>query len=196
MDMQLSEIAIEQVPETVGEAPYRFRRFISSERIQSEVRRLGRELNRDYADRDPVLIGVLNGCFLFMADLSRELRLAASIDFVKLSSYRDGMTAGRLHLEKSVGLDIRDRHVILVEDIVDTGNSLGFLRNHVRGLGVASLAMAAMFVKESAIRLNHRPEYTGMVIPDDFVVGYGLDHGGRWRQLPDLYVLIPHEEQA
>ncbi|MBI5059033.1 hypoxanthine phosphoribosyltransferase [candidate division KSB1 bacterium] len=194
--MQLSQMVIEHGPETIGEAPYCFRRFISSERIQNEVRRLGQELSRDFAGRDPVLIGVLNGCFLFMADLSRELRVEVSIDFVKLSSYRDGMQAGRLNLDKNVGLDIAGRHVILVEDIVDTGNSLDFLRTHIRGLGVASLSMVAMFVKESAIRLNRQPEYTGLVIPDDFVVGYGLDHGGRWRQLADLYVLIPHEDQA
>ena len=179
--------------EIIGTEPFRFRPMVRAAEISAHVQRVGRELARDYADKNPVLIGVLNGGFMFMADLMRAMHIPCEIDFVKIESYRKEMRSGELTLLKSADVALKGRHVILVEDIVDTGKSLDYLRGHVRTHQPASLAMAAMFVKESALAMDRKPEYLGKVIPDDFVVGYGLDHAGQWRHLPDLYVLVEED---
>lgn len=175
--------------ETVGSGPHRFRPLISRDVIQAHVKQLAERLRDDYRDKDPVFVGVLNGCFIFMADLVRAMNVPCEMDFIQLSSYRNGMTAGELSLLKDVDLDISGRHVLLVEDIVDTGKSLGFLRRHLQERGPASLAMVSMFVKPGKMAADAVVEYVGMEIPDEFVVGYGLDYAQHWRQLPDLYVL-------
>ncbi len=192
--MSASNVAL--VPATVGSPPYEFRRFISAETIQAKVARLGEELAGVYRDRDPILVGVLNGCFIFLADLVREMNIPCTVVFLQLSSYRDAMHSGRIDVLKHVEVDLHGRHVLIVEDIVDTGNSLQFLRSHLESCAPASIAMASMFVKESAVRIGRQPEYTGMIIPDDFVVGYGLDYAGQWRHLPDLYVLNKESAQS
>jgi len=133
---------------------------------------------------------VLNGCFVFMADLLREINIPCEVDFIKLSSYADEMVSGKVRLIKDVDANLKDRHVVLVEDIVDTGKSLDFLRSHFREQSPASLAMAAMFMKTIEKSNGVKAEYVGMEIPDEFVVGYGLDYAQQWRQLPDLYVRI------
>jgi hypoxanthine phosphoribosyltransferase len=178
-----------KAPETVGTAPHQFRRRIASADIQQTVRRLAAELRRDYHGKKPILIGVLNGCFIFMADLIREMNIPCEVDFVKLSSYGDSMSPGALSLLKDVDADLRGRHVIIVEDIVDTGKSLTYLRQHLQSKGPASLVMVTMFLKEIRRPDQAAAEYVGMRIPDTFVVGYGLDYAQQWRQLPDLYVL-------
>jgi hypoxanthine phosphoribosyltransferase len=180
----------------VGTKPYRFRPLVSAAEIAVHVERLGAELRRDYAGKYPVLVGVLNGGFMFMADLMRAMMIECDIDFMKLSSYRQEMSSGDLVLLKTADVPLAGRHIILVEDIVDTGKSLDYLRRYLRDHEPASLAMVAMFVKESALQMNRKPEYYGKLIPDDFVVGYGLDHAGQWRYLPDLYVLIEEDRQS
>ncbi len=147
-------------------------------------------MRADYQDKQPVMVGVLNGCFIFMADLVRALNISCEVDFIRISSYRDSMASGHIELLKDLDVDIAGRHVILVEDIVDTGHSLGFLRKHLMDRKPASLVMAAMFVKAGEKAAKSDAEYVGMVIPDEFVVGYGLDYAQQWRHLPDLYVLV------
>ncbi|MDD5087886.1 MAG: hypoxanthine phosphoribosyltransferase, partial [bacterium] len=152
-------------------------------------------LRRDYNGLDPVFIGVLNGCFMFMADLIREVNIPCEVDFIRLSSYDKNMVSGPIRLVKDVDADITGRHVVIVEDIVDTGKSLEFLRRHLGAMRPASLAMAAMFRKPMAIKADgDQAEYIGMDIPDLFVVGYGLDYAHRWRQLPDLYARTDEQE--
>jgi hypoxanthine phosphoribosyltransferase len=180
-------------PEIIGKAPFRFRRFISSSVIQEHVRALATRLRADYHDKKPVMVGVLNGAFIFMADLAREMNIPCETDFIKLSSYRDKTIPGAIQLSKDVEIDLRERHVLIIEDIVDTGNSEEFLRRHILGKNPASVAMVAMFVKPRKNNGVPSVEYSGMQIPDAFVVGYGLDCAQQWRHLPDLYVLQPNE---
>jgi hypoxanthine phosphoribosyltransferase len=177
-------------PHIVGIAPYRFQPMISRDIIQSQVDQLGATLRKDYEGKQPIVIGVLNGCFIFMADLVRAMNISCEVDFIKLSSYRDGMRPGEITLLKDVDADLAGRHVILVEDIVDSGKSLGFLRQHLMDRKPASLVMAAMFMKHCFKASGQTVEYVGMEIPDEFVVGYGLDYAQQWRQLPDLFVLV------
>jgi len=175
--------------ECVGKPPYRFRRMIPQDHIRQAVDKLAEQLRADYADKNPIFMGVLNGCFIFMADLIRAVNIPCEVDFIKLSSYRDAMTSGDVNLVKDIDANLVGRHVILVEDIVDTGKSLGFLRRHLMSKKPASLVMVSMFVKERDKLDDAVAEYVGTIIPDEFVVGYGLDYAQQWRQLPDLYVL-------
>jgi hypoxanthine phosphoribosyltransferase len=147
-------------------------------------------LREDYRDKNPVLVGVLNGCFIYMADLIRAMNIPCQVDFIKVSSYGNDMTPGAITLVKDVTTDLADRHVILVEDIVDTGKSLGYLRKHMQDKHPASVVMTAMFMKKCFKAVGATVEYVGMEIPDEFVVGYGLDYAQQWRQLPDLYALV------
>jgi hypoxanthine phosphoribosyltransferase len=183
------EVKLENQVEIVGTPPYRFRRLIGSSVIQRYVQDLGSRLRLDYYDKNPILIGVLNGCFIFMADLIRYMTIPCEVDFIKLSSYRDGMTSGDIEIKKDVDAHLEGRHVIVVEDIVDTGKSIEFLRSHLLQSKPASIAMVTMFLKPKSMRTNAPIEYVGMELPDDFVVGYGLDFAQQWRHLPDLHVL-------
>jgi hypoxanthine phosphoribosyltransferase len=185
--MQLAQIMPSEI---VGTDPFRFRPLIKQDVIQSHVLALAARLRADYEDKRPVMVGVLNGCFVFMADLVRALNIPCEVDFIRISSYRDTMASGHIELLKDLDVDIAGRHVILVEDIVDTGRSLGFLREYLLGRNPASLVMAAMFVKAGEKAARSTAEYVGMEIPDEFVVGYGLDYAQQWRHLPDLYVLV------
>ena len=179
----------------VGVAPYRFQQLISRTEIHRHVLDVAERLRRDYEHRDPVFVGVLNGCFMFMADLIREVNIPCEVDFIRLSSYDKNMVPGPIRLVKDIDADIAGRHVVIVEDIVDTGKSLEFLRRHLRAKRPASLAMVAMFRKPMAIKADgDQAEYIGMDIPDRFVVGYGLDYAHRWRQLPDLYARTDEQE--
>jgi hypoxanthine phosphoribosyltransferase len=176
--------------EIIGIGPHRFKMLISRETIQEHLLQVADRLREDYRDKRPVLVGVLNGCFIYMADLIRALNIPCEVDFIKLSSYRDGMSSGDLSLTKDVDMDLTGRHVILVEDIVDTGKSLGFLRQHMQDKNPASVVMTAMFMKHCFTAVGSPVEYVGMEIPDEFVIGYGLDYAQQWRQLPDLYALV------
>jgi hypoxanthine phosphoribosyltransferase len=180
-------------PELIGEAPYRFRRFVSASVIQEHVRELAQRLRKDFVHKNPVVIGVLNGGFIFMADLIREMNVECETDFIRVSSYGDNMDSGTIRLSKDVEIDLSGRHVLIVEDIIDTGKSEAFLRRHIATKGPASIAMVAMFRKPGKSNGNSIAEYVGMEIPDAFVIGYGLDFAQQWRQLPDLYVLQPNE---
>ena len=188
--MELDEMT---TTDYVGTAPYRFARAISADEIRAHCLRLAAELRAEYRDKNPILIGVLNGCFIFMADLIRAMNIPCEVDFVKLSSYRDSMASGDLTLLKDVDANLEGRHIILVEDIVDSGRSVGFLRRHLLSKKPASLVLTVMFVKERAEAAAAGAEYVGMTIPDMFVVGYGLDYAQQWRQLPDLYALVKDE---
>lgn len=173
-----------------GNARYRMEKLCSAEEIRRRIDALAARLRADYADKNPVLIGILKGCFIFMSDLVRAMAIPCEMDFLKLSSYGDRMTAGQISLLKDVDIPLADRHVILVEDIVDTGKSLAFLLEHLRARRPASLEMAAMFVKPRPQTAAAEAKYVGMTIPDQFVIGYGLDYAQQWRHLPDLYALV------
>ena len=163
--------------------------YLTAEEIGERVAALGAQISADYAGLCPLFIGILNGSFIFAADLFRALEIDAAISFVKLSSY-DG-TSSTGHVVRAIGLkeDIAGRHVIIVEDIVDTGKTLHDFLPGLRQQGPASLKIATFLNKESARIAPVTPDYVGFEIPDRFVVGYGLDYDGLGRQLPGLWQL-------
>jgi hypoxanthine phosphoribosyltransferase len=184
-------VRMAETDEIVGEAPRRFRRFMHGELIDRRVREIADKIRTDYADKHPIMVGVLNGSFIFLADLIRYMAIPCEVDFVKISSYEKAMkSSGAVLMKKDLDAQVAGRHVILVEDIVDTGGSVRFLLDHFKKKKPASLAVATLFLKPEVFQPKCRLDYVGFEIPNRFVVGYGLDCGQMWRHLPDLYTLI------
>lgn len=164
--------------------------LISERRLRERVRAIGRKIQSDYRGKDLVLVGVLQGSFVFMADLVRAVGLPLSCDFLRISSYGSGTAStGRLRLEFDVLHSLRGRHVVIVEDIVDTGLTAKRVLGAIRAKKPASLRFCALLHKPARERVRVPIDYLGFTIPDRFVVGYGLDHAGRHRNLPYLGVL-------
>ncbi len=160
---------------------------ISEDALQARIRELGEEITRDYAGRPPLLVGVLKGAFMFMSDLSRAIDLPVEFDFMAVSSYGSATrSSGVVRIIKDLDLDLTDRHVLIVEDIVDSGLTLDYLRKNLMARGPASMEVCALLVKEGLQRAELDLRYTGFTIPPSFVIGYGLDVGERWRNLPFL----------
>jgi hypoxanthine phosphoribosyltransferase len=169
------------------------RTLYSPDQIRARVVELGQQITSDYADKDLVLIGVLKGSCLFMADLMREINLKLTIDFMAVSSYKDGtVSTGDVEILKDLTNPIRGKDVIVCEDIVDTGLTLFRLLEILGSRGAASLKIATLLDKpEPRIKKDLRIDYCGFQIPNEFVVGYGLDAAGRYRNLPFIAVLKP-----
>ena len=166
--------------------------LISEEEIQSTVRRLGDEITRDYAGRDLLLVGVLKGAFVMMADLSRHIRIPLEVDFMAVASYGAATkTSGVVRILKDLDHDLEGRHVLLIEDIVDSGLTLNYLLKNLRGRRPASLEVCALLKKTGIQRVHLDVKYVGFDIPPDFVVGYGLDFAERFRNLPYVGLLKP-----
>lgn len=164
----------------------------TKEEIHREVARMGAAISRDYAGRNPLLISVLKGAFVFMADLVREITIPCELDFMAVSSYGSGTeSSGRVRILKDLDTNIEGRHVIIVEDVLDSGVTLSKLITMLQSRGAASLAVCAMFDKPARRRAQVDVAYRGLTIPDAFVVGYGLDYAEKYRNLPDLCVLKP-----
>jgi hypoxanthine phosphoribosyltransferase len=165
--------------------------LLSAEEIGSAVQRLARDTVDDYRSKNPLLVGVLKGCFVFMADLIRHLDMPLEVEFLRLSSYGPGRTRSRGSVRALSGLRIPvdGRHVLVVEDIVDTGLTLRFTLDYLKRRGPASLKVCALFDKPARRQTEVPLDYRGFVVPDVFVVGYGLDYDERFRQLPGLYSL-------
>ena len=166
--------------------------LLTEDQIQARVAELGAQLNTDYAGLEPVLISVLKGSIVFLADLVRSMELPLSIDIMEVSSYGAATeTSGQVRILKDLSNPIEGRHVIVVEDIIDTGLTLNYLLRYLREKGPASLRICCLLDKP-ARRLTEIPiDYVGFTIPDRFVVGYGLDYGERYRNLPYVGVLRP-----
>jgi hypoxanthine phosphoribosyltransferase len=164
--------------------------LVPAPEIKSVVKRLAADITRDYRDKNPILLGVLKGVFLFMADLVRQLDFPLEVDFIRLSSYGSGQqTSGAVKVVHDLKLDVRDRHVLVVEDIVDTGITLAFLLDYIKDKKPASLRLCALTDKPEGRRAPVKIDYTGMTVPDKFLVGYGLDCDEKYRNLPDIYIL-------
>ena len=164
--------------------------FISERRLAARVRALGRAIRADYRGRDLVLVGILKGSFIFMADLARAIDLPLTCDFMRVSSYGNGrVSSGRIRMEFDLSHPIRGKDVLLVEDIVDTGWTLDHVLGQLRRKKPASLKLAALLHKPDRTRVEVPIDYLGFTIPDRFVVGYGLDFDGRYRNLRHLAVL-------
>ncbi len=164
--------------------------LISEQEIQQAVSRLGKQISEDYRGRQPILTGVLNGSILFIADLVRSVSVYDSeIDFLKIGSYGDHMiSSGTITLDKDVSAKIEGRHVIVIEDIVDSGLSVTFIRNHLLYKRPASLEFATLLLKKEKAKVGFPIKYVGFEIGNDFVIGYGLDYQQQYRNLRDIYV--------
>ena len=171
------------------------RELYSEEQVQDRVREIGRQITQDYADQEPVLIGVLRGVIVFMADLMREIDLPLQIEFMEISHYGEEREEA-IEVLRDVTTDLKGRPVIVVEDIVDTGLTLRYLLEHLESKGPSSIVVCCMLDK-SVRRMAQVPlQYVGFEIGDEFVIGYGLDYGGRYRNLPYIGVLQPQEPKA
>jgi hypoxanthine phosphoribosyltransferase len=159
--------------------------LIPSDRIQSRIAELASEIDRDYAGRELLLVGVLKGAFILMADLARHLRTPVTFDFMAVSSYGSAtQTSGVVRILKDLDLDIAGRHVLVVEDIVDSGLTLNYLLRNLRARGPASVEVFALLSKPDQTRVELPLRYHGFAVPNVFVVGYGLDYAERYRNLP------------
>lgn len=162
---------------------------VTDEQLRARVAELGAEISADYAGREVLLVAVLKGAVMFMADLSRAIDLSVEMDFMAVSSYGSATkTSGVVRIVKDLDVDLAGREVLIVEDVVDSGLTLNYLRKNLAGRGPASLEVCALFLKEGLQQVEPDLKYVGFRIPDQFVVGYGLDVGERYRTLPDLRV--------
>ena len=165
--------------------------LFTPEEIRTAVERLAQEIGEDYRGKNPLLIGVLKGSFMFMADLIRILDMPLEVEFVALSSYGRGRkeSSGKVKVVQGLGTPVRGRNVLVIEDIVDTGLTLSFFLDYLRGKKPASLKVCALFDKPSRRKVPISIDYPGLSVPDAFVVGYGLDYDEKFRHLPGLYLL-------
>src|ERR1700722_5510553 len=170
---------------------------VSQADLQRRVGELGTQITADYAGRPPLLVGVLKGAFFFLSDLARAINLPVEIDFMAVSSYGSAThTSGVVRILKDLDLDLSGRHVLIVEDIVDSGLTLSYLRRNLAARGPASLAVCALLVKEGLQTVDPDLAYEGFRIPPDFVVGYGLDVAERFRNLPFVCNYHPVESSS
>jgi hypoxanthine phosphoribosyltransferase len=164
--------------------------MITAEQLQDRIRELGAEITRDYSGRRPELICVLKGAIVFMSDLMRAIDLNLTIDFIAVSSYGKGANStGEVKIIKDLDGPLEGRDIILVEDILDTGLTLGYLARNFRARGATSIKIVALLNKPGRRKVGVTPDYVGFEIPDKFVVGYGLDFGERYRNLPYIGVV-------
>lgn len=164
--------------------------LISSEQIQARVKELGQEISNDYKDKVPVFIGVLNGAFIFMSDLIKNVEIECEIDFFKLSSYGDSkISSGKVKLLKELNCDVNGRDIIIVEDIVDTGLSIKYIEDLFSKYSPKSMKVVSLLVKPESLKYDVKIDYIGFRIPSQFVIGYGLDYQQKYRNLTSIYVL-------
>ena len=168
----------------------KLRVYISSSRIQNKINSLAGKIKKDYDGKNPIFIGVLNGSFIFLADLVRKLGINMEIDFLKLSSYGDSkISSGSVTLLKDLNCSIEKRHIIVVEDIIDSGLSIEYIRNLILLKHPASLEFATLLFKKGLNSLSFGIKYAGFKISNEFVVGYGLDFAQKYRNLKSIYIL-------
>lgn len=168
--------------------------LISAEKIQARIDELAEEIARDYEGRAVTIVGVLTGCLMFLADLVRRLELPLRIDLIQASSYRGAVTTpGHLVVDPTLLPDVKGRHVLILDDILDTGQTLGYIVQRLTDLGASSVRVAVLLRKLGRQKVPLEPDYCGFEIPDAFVVGYGLDFNDEYRHLP--HVAIYSEEK-
>ena len=167
--------------------------LLSEEQIRQRIAELGEELTREYAGKNPVVVGVLKGVVVFYADMIRQIRTQCQMDFMWISSYAGTGSTGKMDVKRDVSCDLTGRHVLILEDIFDTGRSLEFTYNHLKSKGAASVKICTLLDKPGG-RLpdvDLKADYVGFTIPNAFVVGYGLDYNEHYRNLPYVGVLKP-----
>jgi len=168
----------------------RFRLFISEDEIQKRVGELAAQVDSDYSGKTPIFIGVLNGSFIFFADLIRHINLDCEIDFFKLSSYGDAkISSGNVKLLKDLNCQVTGRDIVIVEDIIDSGISIDFIKKLIMKQNPRSFAVVTLLYKSDCVKIDFKVDYIGFQIPNHFVIGYGLDYAQKARNLRSIYIL-------
>ena len=166
--------------------------LLSEEQIKARVQEMGDQLYDRFKDKDPMFVGVLNGCFIFMADLVRATQLKSEVEFIGLSSYKNATkSSGVVQITRDLQRDISGRDIIIVEDILDSGNTLYFLKEYLRTKGAASITIVTLLDKPARREKPIQADHFGFVVPDEFVVGYGLDYAQQYRNMPYIGILKP-----
>lgn len=166
-----------------------FQPYISKDQIQKRIEEMGKQISKDYEGQTPLFLAILNGSFVFAADLFRSLTIQAEISFIKLASYKGTTSTGNVITAIGMEEDIYERHIIILEDIVDTGKTLSSFIPDLLHRQPASLKIATFLTKPEALKYEVKTDYVGFEIPNKFVVGYGLDYDGHGRNIPELYQL-------
>jgi len=163
--------------------------LVSHEEIEQMLDRLSGELNRDYNGQTLIVVGILTGAFIFTADLVRRLEMPVIVDFMQVSSYVGEVSSGELKIKKDMSYDIKDMNVLIVEDIIDTGRTLALLKEQLLKREPKSLKICTAFDKPSRRVNDLKPDYNGITVPDEFIVGYGLDLDGKYRDFDDIRIV-------
>ena len=166
--------------------------YLSKDDINNRLKEMANQLSEKYCDECPVIIGILNGSFVFMADLIRKIDFECEIDFMKVNSYVGKETSGKVQLEKDININIDNRRVIIVEDIIDSGLTMNYLHKHISAYNPKDITIVTLLSKNNSYTLNYNIDIVGFKITSEFVVGYGLDLDQRFRQLDSLYTLEPN----
>lgn len=167
--------------------------LLTEEQIKNRIAELGRELMVDYADKNPIFIGVLKGVVVFYADMIRAFQAPCQLDFMWISSYKGASSTGNLLVRQDVSADLKGRHVVILEDILDSGRSLQFTYDHLVSKGAASVRICTLLDKPEGRKpgINIQADYVGFTVPNEFLVGYGLDYDEKYRNLPYVGILKP-----
>lgn len=166
-----------------------FETYLSARQLQARITELGVQIASDFAGEEVVVLGVLNGSFIFMADLVRAIPMTLACDFLKISSYAGTETTGKVTSVFGISQSLAGKNVVIVEDIVDTGASIAYLKDYLATLGPKCVAIATLLFKKEAFTFNYPLDYVGFEIPNKFVVGFGLDYDGEGRNYEDIYQL-------
>lgn len=169
--------------------------LITEQQLQNRIMELAAQLNVENADKDPIFIGVMKGVVMFFGDMVKRITVPCQIDFMWISSYEGTESTGNMVVKKDISSDIKGRHVVILEDIFDTGNSLDFTYRHLLSKEPASIKICTLLDKPARRKegITLQPDYTGFVIPNEFVVGYGLDYNEYYRNLPYIGILKPEK---
>ena len=165
-----------------------FEKLLSAQQIQNRISELAKDISRDYANKTPIFVGVLNGAIIFMADLIRQLTIECEIDFIKISSYGNKrISSGQITMIKDFSADLSARDIIVVEDIVDSGLSVNYLKKRIESMKPESVKFVSLLVKRDGAVVPYDIDYVGFEIKNKFVIGYGLDFAQKYRNLTDIY---------
>ncbi len=166
--------------------------LLTKERLDARIMEMGREITRDFRDQPPIMVCILKGAFIFFADLIRHVDLPIRIDFMAASSYGSGTeSSGEVHVTRDLPLDITGQNIMLVEDIIDSGRTLAYLKKLLLSRNAREVTITTLLDKPSRRVVDLKPDYCGFTIPDSFVIGYGLDYAEKYRNLPEIGILSP-----
>ena len=166
-----------------------FKILIREEDLQARIAQMAKEINKDYKDKEPLFIGILNGCFMFISDIMKEIKLTSKVSFVKLASYTEMVSSGAVKQLIGLNENIFKKDVIILEDIIDSGNTIASVVEEFNERGAASVSVATLLLKPEALKTDVEIKYVGFEIGNEFVVGYGLDYDGLGRNTRDIYQL-------